>query len=415
MAEIEAVDFFYLSLPEVRAIADNSQDSLLVRVVAGGEEGWGECDAAPLVSIASWCCPMSHAACRPVRDSVLGQRLDAPADIARIGRLVRANSLDLLQAAHTLAGIDMALWDLIGKRLGEPAWRLLGQAESHPKLAYASQLFGDDPAATYEKGRAARRAGFAAVKFGWGPFGTGTFGDDADQLVAAREGLGADAVLLVDAGTVWVDDVEAAAARLAALAEARATWLEEPFVSGALDEYRRLAAISSAVRLAGGEGAHDFHMARQMIDHAGIGYVQIDAGRMGISEARRVAAYAAGRGVSYVNHTFNSHLALSASLQPFAGHEHDALCEYPVEVKAVAREITATRIERDDEGRVRAPDAPGLGVEVEPAAIRRYRVEVEIAVAGAPLYRTPAVPEGVVPASRGTRTRPTARSPRGRR
>jgi L-alanine-DL-glutamate epimerase-like enolase superfamily enzyme len=394
MAEIEAVDFFYLSLPEVRAIADNSQDSLLVRVVAGGEVGWGECDAAPLVSIASWCCPMSHAACRPVRDSVLGQRLDEPADIARIGRLVRANSLDLLQAAHTLAGIDMALWDLIGKRLGEPVWRLLGQAEAYPKLAYASQLFGDDPAATCEKGRAVRRAGFGAVKFGWGPFGTGSLDADIDQLVAAREGIGADAILLVDAGTVWVDDVEAAAARLAALGEVHATWLEEPFVAGALDEYRRLAAISNSVRLAGGEGAHDFHMARHMIDHAGIGYVQIDAGRMGISEARRVAEYAAGRGVSYVNHTFNSHIALSASLQPFAGHEHDALCEYPVEAKAVAREITTTRIERDDDGTVRAPDAPGLGVEIDAGAIRRYRLEVEIAIAGAPLYRTPAVPEG---------------------
>ncbi|MBI4578235.1 MAG: mandelate racemase/muconate lactonizing enzyme family protein, partial [Planctomycetes bacterium] len=105
--KIESVDFFYLSMPEVLDIGDGSQDALLVRVRAGGHEGWGECEAAPLVSIASWCCPVSHSACHPVCDSVIGQVLDSPADIERIGNLVRAASLDLLQADHTLSGIDI--------------------------------------------------------------------------------------------------------------------------------------------------------------------------------------------------------------------------------------------------------------------------------------------------------------------
>ena len=68
-------------MPQVLDIGDGSQDALLVRVRAGGDEGWGECEAAPLVSIASWCCPMSHSACKPVRDSVLGRTLDDPSDI----------------------------------------------------------------------------------------------------------------------------------------------------------------------------------------------------------------------------------------------------------------------------------------------------------------------------------------------
>src|SRR3954462_5547718 len=117
--KIEAVDFFYLSIPQVRDIGDGSQDGLLVRVQAGGFTGWGECEAAPLVSIASWNCPMSHSACKPLSASVLGQTLNGAGDIGRINALVRANSFDLLQADHTLSGIDIALWDLLGKKLNE--------------------------------------------------------------------------------------------------------------------------------------------------------------------------------------------------------------------------------------------------------------------------------------------------------
>src|SRR5512136_3065568 len=102
---IESVDFFYLSMPVVRDIGDGSQDALLVRVEAGGLVGWGECEAAPLVCMASWNCPMSHSACKPVSASVLGQQLEGVDDIRRINALVRAQSLDLLQADHTLSGI----------------------------------------------------------------------------------------------------------------------------------------------------------------------------------------------------------------------------------------------------------------------------------------------------------------------
>ena len=81
---IEAVDLFYLSMPEITEEADGSQDALLVRVGAGGRFGFGECEAAPLPSIAAFVCPMSHGVCRPVGASVLGAPLEGPEDIARI-------------------------------------------------------------------------------------------------------------------------------------------------------------------------------------------------------------------------------------------------------------------------------------------------------------------------------------------
>ncbi len=387
---IDSVDLYYLRMPEVLDIGDGSQDMLLVRVESDGHVGWGECEASPLTSIASFVTPLSHSACHPVVDSVVGQRLDEVGDIARIAAEVRARSLDLLQAEHTLSGIEIAMWDLLGRRQERPVWQLLGYEQSCAKTPYASSLFGDDPQQTLEKAVNVRRLGYRAAKFGWGPYGMGSVGADADHVHAAREGLGTEGILLVDAGTVFGEDVEAAALRIPALEDADVTWLEEPFTSGALGSYRSLASRSQRVRLAGGEGAHNPLMAEHLIDYGGIGFVQIDTGRVGgIGDALRVARHARAAGVTFVNHTFTSHLALSASLQPFAGVAADHLCEYPVEAKTLARVATATSLSLDDNGLVAAPAAPGLGLDVDVDAIRPYLVDVEISVNGTTLYTTP--------------------------
>ena len=389
--KIESVDFFYLSMPQIEDIGDGSQDALLVRVVAGGYTGWGECEASPLVTIAALICPMSHSACKPVIASVLGENLDSPDDIARIHRTIRENSMDLLQADHALSGIDIALWDLLGKRHNEPAYRLLGYERAYPKVPYASLLFGDTAQETLDKAKGAASKGYRAFKFGWGPFGRGTLQDDVDHIVAAREGLGADGILCVDAGTVWGTDVDTAKARLNVLQDKKVTWLEEPFHTGALQAYHALAALSGKVRLAGGEGAHNEFMALHMIDYADVGYIQIDTGRIGgLTSAKRVADYAAVKGVTYVNHTFTSHLALSASIQPFAGLQEHVLCEYPVELKALAYELTSEHITLDGNGEISVPERPGLGMTPDVGALQKYLVDTQITVNGRVIYETPA-------------------------
>jgi L-alanine-DL-glutamate epimerase-like enolase superfamily enzyme len=389
---IESVDFFYLSMPQVTTEADGSQDALLVRVRAGGFEGFGECEAAPLPSIAAFVCPLSHGACQPVSASVLGQRLDGPADIERMADLVAYQSMDLLQAAHTWSGVEMALWDLLGQARGQPVWQMLGYGQSHPKTPYFSVLFGDTPAQTLERARQARASGFRAAKFGWGPIGQASAALDREHFMAAREGLQSDGVLLVDVGQIFARDVERAAERLPALQQAGALWLEEPFQASAYDSYRALAQRSGSVRLAGGEGAHNLDMARHLIDYGAVGYVQIDCGRIGgIGPAKAVADHAQARGVTYVNHTFTSHLALSASLQPYAGLAEHVICEYPGSPKPLALAITGSALLRDANGQIAAPDAPGLGMKVDVAALAPYVVDTEIRVRGQLLYRTPSL------------------------
>lgn len=390
--KIESVDFFYLSMPVVTTEADGSQDALLVRVRAGGFEGYGECEAAPLPSIAAFVCPLSHGACQPVSASVLGQSVTSPQDITRLADRVAYQSMDVLQAAHTWSGIEMALWDLLGKARGEPVWRLLGYSASHPKTPYFSVLFGDTPQQTLERARQARASGFQAAKFGWGPIGRGTVAQDREHFMAAREGLTPDGLLLVDVGQIFAADVARAAERLAALEEARAVWLEEPFQASAYEAYQALSRQCDTVRLAGGEGAHNFDMARHLIDYGGVGFVQIDCGRIGgIGPAKAVADHAQSRGVTYVNHTFTSHLALSASLQPYAGLATHTICEYPGTPKPLALAITSNHLLRDSHGQIHAPDAPGLGMQVNMQALAGYVVDTEIKVQGRVLYRTPSL------------------------
>lgn len=388
---IEQIDMFYLTMPEVLDIGDGSQDALLVRARGGGLTGWGECEASPLVSIANWICPKSHSACKNVHDSVRGQQIDRPEDIVRLGHMVRAAGLDIAQTNHTWSGVEIALWDLLGKQLNEPVYRLLGYQRAYPKTPYASQLFGDTPEQTLQKAAKCRANGFLAIKFGWGVYGRATVDADAAQVAAARDGLGDDGILLIDAGTVWGEDVEQAAKRLAALEKHKVVWFEEPFVGDATHAYSALANQCRNVRLAGGEGAFNFHMARNLIDHGNIGFVQIDTGRIGgIAPAKQVADYATQKGVTYVNHTFTTYLALAASLSPYAGIESASICEYPVEASPLAQSLTNERLEIVN-GQVNLPDEPGLGISVSEEAIREYLVDVEIKVAGEVLYSTPSV------------------------
>jgi L-alanine-DL-glutamate epimerase-like enolase superfamily enzyme len=268
-------------------------------------------------------------------------------------------------------------------------WRLLGFREAFRKTPYASQLFGDTPQETLERAQRARTERFRAVKFGWGPIGKSDLKSDIDQFMAAREGLGEDGILAIDAGQIFGDDVDAAAARLPALERVGALWIEEPFHTAALDAYGALASRSPKVRLAGGEGAHNFHMARHLIDYGKVGYIQIDCGRIGgIGAAKKVADYAARKEILFVNHTFTSHLALSASLQPYAGMRAHEICEFPFASKPLARAFTANTLDRDSEGYVSVPDAPGLGIAIDAKGARQYLVDVEIKVKGKILFHS---------------------------
>jgi L-alanine-DL-glutamate epimerase-like enolase superfamily enzyme len=146
------------------------------------------------------------------------------------------------------------------------------------------------------------------------------------------------------------------------------------------------------VALAGGEGAHNAYQGKQLIDDGKVGFIQIDAGYVGgISNAYQIAQYANKKGVKYVNHTFTSQSALSSSLQSFAGLAASDISEYPMEPKLLCQDLTTNRIELDKNGMISAPDAPGMGIEINTQTVKRYLVDTTIECAGKILYKTPKV------------------------
>ena len=133
-------------------------------------------------------------------------------------------------------------------------------------------------------------------------------------------------------------------------------------------------------------------MAKHLIDYGGVGFIQIDCGRIGgIGPSKEVADYAVAKGVTFVNHTFTSHLALSASMQPFAGLQDHRICEFPAMPKPLALEMTANHLRPDANGEIAAPDAPGLGIAIAPAGVRKYLQDIEIRVNGRQLFSTPKI------------------------
>jgi len=126
-----------------------------------------------------------------------------------------------------------------------------------------------------------------------------------------------------------------------------------------------------------------------MIDFAGLGFIQIDAGRIGgITTAKAVADHAAFSKTHYVNHTFTTPLALSASIQPYAGLEAHALCEFPSEPSALARTFTKACLRPDSNGVIHLPAAPGLGVDPDLHALNQYSVPVEIKVGERKIFQS---------------------------
>lgn len=271
-------------------------------------------------------------------------------------------------AMQAISGIDLAVWDIAGQFASCSVADLLGGRRRETVRAYASTLFRADAEAMRAAVRAYVGQGYTAIKFGWGSWGEDP-ARDRDLFATAREEAGPDVDLMVDG--YLGDDAVAAVAALEPLAP---FWVEEPLPA---DRPEELAALgrSTPLRIATGEQLGGISEYAELLREEGVSIIQPDLSRCGgFTALREIAALAKERGVLVVPHSWASHLLTAASLQAVCWLEVEPLIEVSASAASLVSELAPLDLTLDEEGRVRVPTGPGLGVSVDASVIDRYRV-----------------------------------------
>ena len=274
---------------------------------------------------------------------------------------------------HAISAIDIALWDLLGQATGQPVGRLLGGRYRERVRPYASILMRDpDPLAAELERLVAQ--GFRAFKLGWGPFGRVNAAVDEAIVRRARETVGDDVALMVDAGgsdAFWPNGYRWALRTAAMLGEHGVDWFEEPLAPDALDDYTLLRE-HSPVPIAAGEVLTRRQSFLPWLQGHALDIVQPDATKVGgLSEARRIAWTALDNGVAVVPHGWNTALGLAADLQLASALPGTDLVEYLTGSPYIDA-IVAEPWRLDPDGMLAIPDRPGLGVALDHDRVAHY-------------------------------------------
>jgi D-galactarolactone cycloisomerase len=274
---------------------------------------------------------------------------------------------------HTISGIDIALWDVLGKATGQPVGRLLGGRYRDSVRPYASVLMRR-PEQMADVLGPVRQQGFRAFKIGWGPFGKESTATDEAIVRTAREAVGPDSLLMVDAGAsdaFWPQNYKWALRTSEMLAEYEVAWFEEPLHPDALRDFITLRA-ASRVPIAGGEVLTRRQAFEPWLDGRAFDIVQPDVTKCGgLSEQRRIAWMAVQNGVRFIPHGWNTAVGLASDLQIASAFPGTDLVEY-LTGSAFIDDIVAEPWQLDGEGMLPIPAHPGLGVHLKVEALAEF-------------------------------------------
>lgn len=275
---------------------------------------------------------------------------------------------------HVISGIDLGLWDILGRATGQPVGRLLGGTYRRRAQPYCSLLM-EEPALMGDVVAEYRAHGFRAFKIGWGPFGRALDTKLDEKIVrAARDAAGTDAKLFVDAGASdahWPHGLKWAMRTAEMLADYDVGWFEEPLRPDALEDFCHLRRVSP-VPIAGGEVLTRRQTFLPWLSRGAFDIVQPDVTKVGgLSEQRRIAWMADDFGAKYIGHGWNTAIGVAADLQMASAQPHTDLVEF-IGGSAYVDGITAQPFVLDDEGYLAIPDRPGLGVDLDRDKLARY-------------------------------------------
>jgi D-galactarolactone cycloisomerase len=264
-----------------------------------------------------------------------------------------------------LSGVDVALWDILGKARGEPLYKLLGGKVRDKVAVYATALYPEEVSKVVKRAYDFAEQGFHGVKI--------KVGFDLDQDIrivrAVRQELGKDFIVMTDANQGYSVDVGLKAA--AAFADCGAFWLEEPLFVEDIEGHA-LLRNKGKVPIAVGENLHMCYGFENFVARGAVDFLQPDVARAGgISEVRKIAAMAAKNKVPVSFHTWGDAVALAASVHLSAAIQECIVMELDYTYNPLREELLKTPVVFE-KGFLIPPDKPGLGVELDPAALQRF-------------------------------------------
>ena len=339
------------------------RDAVIVRVTTkGGIIGWGEAHHGR--------CPGAIAKLidTTMRQLVVGMDASDVVGVwSRIYRMQLASHGMGTAAALAMSGIDLALWDIRGKAVGWPVYKLLGgKARDIPAYAGGISLGYQEPEELCEEIRSLFKRGYKAVKLRVGD----TVANDIRRVEAVRKAF-PELILLADANTAYtVADVRAV---MPVFEAAAVRWLEEPFAAQDHRSYAQAAALGR-VPLAAGENHYTRFEFNRVIEDGSITILQPDLSKTGgITEVLRIAAMASAWKLQINPHTLLTGINMAASIHLLASIDNGGYFEADVAAENPFRdELCTPALTVDAKGNVRPHEAPGLGLEVNQKFLEAY-------------------------------------------
>lgn len=387
---ITDIETLILRVPDLREDAtSSSQDDFVVRIHTDeGIIGIGESDTGPWLGKAGVEAPGSHSMALSVRDLLIGED---PFDTTAIWeKLYVGTCMSGRRGALicVLGAIDMALWDIKGKALGLPVYKLLGGACQKSIRPYASLQPEGTSVEEYGESlvrwvRRAKEYGFSAAKLECtldGPYRheklKGTDEQMTEILTACRKEAGPDFTIMVDVQYLWYD-AKSALRTVRKWDHLDLFFLETPLRVDNLEGYALLAK-ESPIRIAAGEWLNTRFEFQELMDKGLIDVAQPDVGRVGgLTEAMRVCHMAQDRGRLIVPHCWKTGIGIAASAHMAFAIPHCPFIEFlPAEMcdSALRRELVTDELKIVD-GLIHPPTKPGLGIELNEEAVEKYLVD----------------------------------------
>jgi len=275
---------------------------------------------------------------------------------------------------HAISGIDIALWDIRGKVAGKPLAELLGGARRERVLAYGTVYpLGETPDEVRRTIDRGLKLGLKCIKIVADPFWRDDLDKTAGLIRAARDHVGPDIRLMVDAATAWAR-AEDGLPLMPIFKEHNFFWVEAPLPLDDLAGHARFQGFG--VPIGGGDlGLTTRFEYDQMFEVGRIDIAQPDVTMVGgLTELMRLSTLAQARGRRVVTHGYKSNITIACNLGFLAQHWAEEPLEYSTSESPLRWELTNERFDIDRDGMVAAPKAPGLGVSLNEATIERFRI-----------------------------------------